>query len=133
MNGLCDRRVLITAGAGGIGLAIAHEFATAGALVHIADQDADAIQSLPGLVDWSDRGRFSTVDVSDESAVVSMMQGQLDTFAGVDVLINCAGIKGPTGPLETLGLEELAILHGHQSGGHLLVLQACDCLAPTGR
>jgi len=40
------QRVLITAGAGGIGLAIAKAFVASGARVHIADVNADAVQEI---------------------------------------------------------------------------------------
>jgi 3-oxosteroid 1-dehydrogenase len=41
------QRVLVTAGAGGIGLAVARAFAADGARVHIADHDAEAVVSSP--------------------------------------------------------------------------------------
>ena len=106
MNGLEDRRVLITAGAGGIGRAIALEFAAAGSRVHVVDVDAEALRGLRASVSWAGRGAFSPGNVSDEPTVARMMRHQQERFGGIDVLINCAGIKGPTGPVETLELAD---------------------------
>ena len=106
MNGLEDRRVLITAGAGGIGHAIALEFAAAGSRVHVVDVNADAVEEFRASASWAHRGAFSSGDVSDESAVALMMRHQQERFGGIDVLVNCAGIKGPTGPVETLELGD---------------------------
>ncbi len=101
-----DCRVVVTAGASGIGRAIAKGFAEHGARVHVADIDADAIGRAEG--EWMDTGNFitSVADVSDEGAVKQIFERQRETWAGVDVLVNCAGIKGPTGPVESLSLAD---------------------------
>lgn len=94
-----DRRVLITAGASGIGLEIARTFASAGCRVMICDIDDAALeaanQALPSV---------STVhaDVADEADVQKLFTHVKDTLGGLDVLINNAGIAGPTGGVETL-------------------------------
>lgn len=106
MTGLEDRSVLITAGAGGIGLAIAHEFAAAGCRVHVVDLDADAVERLRTSAPWARQGAFSPGDVSDEATVARVMRHQRERFGGLDVLVNVAGTKGPTGPVETLAFGD---------------------------
>ncbi|MBV1925892.1 MAG: SDR family NAD(P)-dependent oxidoreductase, partial [Rhodobacteraceae bacterium] len=60
------QRVLITAGASGVGRAMAEVFAATGARVWVADLDRDALSACP--TDW----KTSEVDVSDETGVEAM-------------------------------------------------------------
>ena len=93
-NGL---RVVVTAGAGGAGRVIAETFADQGARVHVCDVDPDAMESLaarrPDLgATVADVGRAEDVDrVFDEA---------LARLGGLDVLVNNAGIAGPTAAAE---------------------------------
>ena len=93
-----DVRVLVTAGAGGIGRAIAEAFASAGSRVHITDvadaSIAHALSSIPGLS--ATCGDASVAD--DVDRVVADIARNL---GGLDVLINNVGIAGPTGSIET--------------------------------
>lgn len=106
MNQFKDYRVLVTAGASGIGRAIADGFATRGALVHIVDVDADAIDAVQRTWTGANNPMTSVADVSDEAAVEQIFKRQTEARDGVDVLVNCAGIKGPTGPVESLSLVD---------------------------
>ncbi len=91
-------RVMVTAGAGGIGLAVAKAFAGSSAKVFVCDLDRAALAGLPP--DWGRRA----ADVSDESAVAELFEAVTAQLGGLDVLVNCAGIAGPTGSLESLAL-----------------------------
>jgi NAD(P)-dependent dehydrogenase (short-subunit alcohol dehydrogenase family) len=86
------QRVLVTAGAGGIGRAIAVAFASAGARVHACDIDSAALSELraqtPGIT-------TSVCDVADRDAVQRMIKEATDALGGLDVLVNNAGIAGP--------------------------------------
>lgn len=91
MHGLKDKRVLITGGAGGIGLATARRFLEEGSRVVILDRNAEACaharEALPRLT-----GAL-LADVSDDRAVEAAF-GELDALlGGLDVLINNAGIS----------------------------------------
>ena len=96
-------RVIITAGASGIGLATADEFLEGGANVQVCDVDPEALarfgQQHPGAGAWR-------ADVSDEAAVDAFVAEAVDAMGGVDVLVNNAGIAGPGGRLDTLELDE---------------------------
>ncbi len=96
-DGLTNTRVIITAGGAGIGRATARAFHAAGARVHICDVDAatlaDAQAELPGL-------SVSEADVSDPDQVDRLFDAALDALGGLDVLVNNAGIAGPTALLE---------------------------------
>ena len=70
MTDLNPQRVLVTAGAAGIGRAIAQAFAAAGARVHVCDLDAAALQTLradtPGI-------STSVCDIGDRAAIGTMV------------------------------------------------------------
>lgn len=94
------RRVLITAGAAGVGRAMAQAFSAAGARVWVADLDAVALDSCPQ--DW----QRTQVDVADEGAVAALFCDIAAQWGGLDVLCANAGIAGPTAPVEQVVLEE---------------------------
>jgi len=96
-------RVLVTAGANGIGLAIARAFAGEGANVHICDVDTEALKALK----TSDPTLTQTVcDVSNRTAVKSLFAEAATALAGLDVLVNNAGIAGPTAKVEEMNPED---------------------------
>lgn len=92
-------RVLVTAAAAGIGRAIATAFAGAGAAVHAVDIDAGAVAQLnaehPGI-------HTTVADVSVEAEVDKVFERHGERFGGIEVLVNCAGIAGPTALLEDI-------------------------------
>jgi len=96
-------RVLVTAGAGGIGRAIADMLIVHGASVHICDIADDALADFhsahPGH-------GASKADVSDEADVASLFEDVGCSLGGLDALINNAGIAGPTGGVEEISAEE---------------------------
>lgn len=96
------QRVLVTAGAGGIGLAIAQAFASNGAKVHISDVDADALERAA-----HENPSFTTSrgDVSRAADVDLLFEDIKSTLGGLDVLINNAGIAGVTAPTEECPLD----------------------------
>src|ERR1700721_873331 len=86
-------RVLVTAGASGIGAAIASAFSETGAAIPVCDIDDAALAAF--------QKRFpdcqaTHADVADASEVAALFETQRARFDGLDVLINCAGIAGPT-------------------------------------
>jgi NAD(P)-dependent dehydrogenase (short-subunit alcohol dehydrogenase family) len=96
-------RVWITAAASGIGLQTALDFAQDGARVFICDADAAALQrtlaqhkALSGML----------CDVSDEAQVAALFARGLEVLGGLDVLVNCAGIAGPTAPVAEMAFAD---------------------------
>lgn len=94
------RKVLVTAGAAGIGRAIANRFRDLGAEVMVTDIN-------PAAVDAAKQDGFiaAVSDVSDEAQVRELMEDVRNRLGGLDVLVNNAGIAGPTGPIETLDAD----------------------------
>ncbi len=87
------QRVLITAAASGIGLQTALDFVQAGARVFICDADARALQQT---LETHPKLLGMLCDVSDEVQVSALFEQGLQALGGLDVLVNCAGIAGPT-------------------------------------
>ena len=89
-------RVLITAGASGIGYAMAEAFAAGGAEVWVSDIDEAALAEVPKA--WNAR----KVDASDEEQMAAFF-----AEAGpLDVLCANAGIAGPTAQIEDIALSD---------------------------
>ena len=96
-------RVLVTAGASGIGLATARAFAREGARVHVCDIDAAALDVMGA----SDSGVTRSVcDVADAASVDRLFSAVTSTLDGLDVLVNNAGIAGPTAACEDVPLRD---------------------------
>lgn len=96
-------RVVITAGASGIGLAIVRKFADAGARIAVCDVDDNALQSLkaelPGVY-------AARADVGDEATLSSFLEQAREHLGVFDVLVNNAGTAGPTAPIEDVSSED---------------------------
>jgi NAD(P)-dependent dehydrogenase (short-subunit alcohol dehydrogenase family) len=96
-------RVLVTAGASGIGLATARAFAREGGRVFICDVDRTALAAVAA----SDPGFGQIVcDVADSAAVDRLFAAATGTLGGLDALVNNAGIAGPTAPCEDIVLAD---------------------------
>ena len=100
---LTGKRVLVTAGADGIGLEITRAFVEAGARVMVCDVQAASLARLAAELPSVCGCR---ADVSSETDVTTLF-GQVDeALGGLDVLVNNAGVAGPTGGVETLSLAD---------------------------
>ena len=93
-------RVLVTAGGAGIGRAIVEAFLQEGAQVFTCDVDQAALATLPQAV-----GRM-TADVADRAQVADLFAAATTALGGLDVLVNNAGIAGPTGAVEAINPED---------------------------
>jgi len=96
-------RVLVTAGASGIGAAIAAAFAETGGSLHICDIDGAAVAAFQKSIPLC---QATVADVADPAEVAAMFETQRARFGGLDVLINCAGIAGPTSGIDRIEEED---------------------------
>lgn len=88
-----DVVAVVTGGASGLGAATAKAFAAAGAQVTIFDRDPAGAEFAAGI-----GAQFAAVDVTDEASVAAGFDG----IAGLNVVVNCAGIATTQ---KTLGRE----------------------------
>jgi NAD(P)-dependent dehydrogenase (short-subunit alcohol dehydrogenase family) len=96
-------RVMVSAGAGGIGLAIARAFVREGARVSVCDVDPAALSQLarsdPAL-------HAMRCDVSSRDEVGAWFDAAQAELGGLDCMVNNAGIAGPTGKIDAIAPEE---------------------------
>lgn len=91
MKGLKNKRVLITGGASGIGLATVQRFLEEGAIVAVFDRDETGLSHLRS--ELQSLAATIQVDVADHNAVTQAFVHLDKVFDGLDVLINNAGIS----------------------------------------
>lgn len=97
------QRVLVTAGASGIGREIARAFAASGASVFVCDIDAKALTAVAAEITGLKTG---FCDVSKRADIERMVAECARALGGLDVLVNNAGIAGPTAPVEEMDPDE---------------------------
>ena len=93
-------RVVVTAGAAGIGRAIARTFVAHGARVHVCDVDERALNGLDPAI------TRTRADVSNLDDVERLFDDAERVLGGLDVLVNNAGIAGPTAKVEDIRPED---------------------------
>ena len=121
------QRVLVTAGASGIGRVIARAFAATGARVWVTDIDLSALDACP--VEW----RRDRVDVADPVAMRALF-GRLEAeWGGLDVLCANAGISGRTASLEDQDYAEFKECMDITLGGAVLAAQGALPLMKRAR
>ncbi len=127
-----NKTVFITGASRGIGLAIAKKLASEGANVVIAAKTAEPHPKLQGTI-FSAAAEIEAlggkvlpcvVDIRDENQVLSAVAKAVETFGGIDVLINNASAIQLTGTLET-EMKRFDLMHGVNARGTYLVSRAC--------
>ena len=122
-----SRRVLITAGANGIGRVMAQAFAAAGDRVWVTDVDAEMLAALPPGV------RGTLCDASQGPAMDAVFAEVAAAWSGLDVLVANAGIKGPTAGIEDMPLDEWRECLGVNLDGAMLAARgASRMMKPAG-
>jgi len=94
---LLDRVVLVTGASSGIGLACAEAFARAGARLLLAARRTDRLEALAARLDTD--VAVVPLDVRDRAAVDAAIAGLDPAWAGIDVLVNNAGLAAGFAPL----------------------------------
>lgn len=89
---LKDKVVVITGGAGGLGLAMAHNFAQAGAKLALIDVDQEKLERTCADLGSSTEVQGYALDITDEEDVVAGFAYILEDFGKINVLVNNAGI-----------------------------------------
>ena len=103
---LTDRVAVITGGASGIGKATVLRFLDEGAKVVVGDYNAENGQALVDEVGDPDRLLFIRTDVAEEAEVEALIGAAVESFGGLDVLFNNAGVGGAFGPLTEISVDD---------------------------
>jgi len=104
---LKSKVAIVTGGGGGIGRAISLRFASEGASVVIAGPTAEKVAAVEKEIrDAGNRAFAVLTDVADEASVQQMVSATLDEFGQIDVMVNNAGIAGPTALVPNVSREE---------------------------
>ncbi len=94
MNRLLDKVAIVTGGGMGIGKAIAQMFAEEGAKVVVADINQEVGRVTVQEITSAGGGAvFVACDVSSATQVRNMVETAVQTYGGIDILINNAGIS----------------------------------------
>lgn len=130
VEGIAGARVLVTAGASGIGATVARRFAAEGAAVHVCDVDEDALARFSAAE--PDIG-CSAADVSAPADLDRLFAAAHERLGGLDVLVSNAGVSGPAAPVEELDEDAWRrTIDVNLTGAFLCVRRAVPLLKRTG-
>ena len=106
MNRVDGKIALVTGGARGLGGMSARKLAEAGAKVVITDlREDEAAVTLAAIKSANGEAKFFKHDVANEEQWAAAVKFTADTYGGLDILLNNAGIGGSSRPLEELTLD----------------------------
>jgi NAD(P)-dependent dehydrogenase (short-subunit alcohol dehydrogenase family) len=126
---LTGRSVLITGGAGGIGLAIARAALASGARVSLWDHADDALQDAAKALAQRERVALRRVDVTDQGKVEAALAADVAAYGRIDAFVNNAGILGEVLPLwETTPANFRRVLDVNLVGAYLCMRAVLDVM-----
>jgi NAD(P)-dependent dehydrogenase (short-subunit alcohol dehydrogenase family) len=132
---LRGRIALVTGGATGLGLSIAHALAEAGATTVLASRDEDSCRaSAQEVAERSGAVAVGArIDVTDETSVDAAFGRIVEQFGALDVVVNCAGIN-VRNAIEDVSLEDFdTVLDVNLRGSWLCCRAAARVMRPAGR
>lgn len=108
---MAEKIVLITGGAGGIGMDTAKAFLDEGDTVVLVDVNKEALEKTKGILN-APEGRVRTIqaNVTDEADVANYVKETVDAYGRIDVFFNNAGINGPHKMMTELEKEQFELI-----------------------
>jgi 2-dehydro-3-deoxy-L-rhamnonate dehydrogenase (NAD+) len=97
MNRFENQIALISGGADGLGKGIAQQIAADGGTIILLDINEKLLQKT--VIEFTEKGYIASgiqCNVADENSVISAINQVEEKFAKIDIMVNCAGIIGPT-------------------------------------
>ncbi|MFX1504966.1 MAG: SDR family NAD(P)-dependent oxidoreductase [Promethearchaeota archaeon] len=130
MQGLTNKRVLITGGAGGIGVATAKRFLEEGAKVVVLDINEQSNQQVKNQLPTLD-GTITT-DITKHEMVAQAFDDLHDIIGGIDILINNAGISIRHPFMEITPEEWLRVMNVNLNGMFFVAQHAAKRMLKQG-
>jgi len=97
MNRFADQVCIVTGGGSGIGKIVAHRLASEGGNVFLFERAVDLGKAAAKEMSSAGfRVEALEVDIANEESVEAAVAGVVNAAGKLDVMINCAGIAGPT-------------------------------------
>jgi citronellol/citronellal dehydrogenase len=132
MPTLSGKTLFISGASRGIGLAVALRAARDGANVVIAAKTTDAHPRLPGTIYTAaeeveragGKALACVVDIRDEAQIAAAVAKAVETFGGIDILVNNASAISLTGTVAT-PMKRYDLMHGVNARGTFACSQAC--------
>ena len=132
MGKFSGKTIFITGGSRGIGKAIALRLATEGANIAIAAKSVEENPKLGGTIfsaakeieDAGGKALPVQCDIRFEDQIEHAVQQTVDTFGGIDILINNASAISLT-PVETTTIKSFDLMHDINVRGTFFVSKAC--------
>lgn len=132
MKDLEKKTAVVTGGGSGIGAGMCRAFAAKGMRVAVADIDREAAQQIAAVI--SGAGGVASAfrcDVAERASLEALAEATRDSFGGIDLVCNNAGVLVGGPMLETteddwqwlLSVNLLGVVHGSQVFGRLLAAQ----------
>lgn len=126
-HSLSDETVLVTGASAGIGEATAERLAAEGANVALVARREGKLETVADRIDAETDGEALVLpaDISDEDAVRDVVERTVETFGGVDVLVNNAGMAtGTDVTVESMPIEQYRTVMGVNVDGMFFVTRA---------
>ena len=132
--GLVDgKTAVITGGAGGLGLAMAHTLLAEGANVVLTDVSSEALERALNELDRPGRTAISLGSASDPAAVAAAAAVAVESFGSLDVWVNNAGFTRDA-TMRKMPLEDFdAVIDVHLRGAWLGTREAAGIMREQGR
>ncbi len=117
---LTGKVAVVTGGNGGIGLGMARGLARAGAnIAVVARNEEKSARAVQSLQDMDVQARSFQADVTDADAVSNAIDAVTETFGGIDILINNAGINIRKRPEDLNPAEWQLVLNTNLTSAYL--------------
>ncbi|TKB70446.1 MAG: SDR family oxidoreductase [Nitrospira sp.] len=132
---LTGKRIIITGGSMGLGLASAEACLEAGAKVFLCSRTEGPLkEATAGLQHkWQSAVRSMTADVTNREQVDEVFRGAISAFGGVDGVIHAAGVYGPIGPvIDVDPVEWFDAIRTNLFGTFLVARKACQVMKSGG-